>query len=635
MRRVGMLVGSLTMFAHSASAQPAHASFAERRDMSFEHTLVAFDFDGDSPFGNRGTARVVTEVRGDPDALSIADGAPGYGRALRFPAFSSRGGATPVVVTVRPQAPGGLDVGNGRFGVGADIRLDSRSCCSSSDNGNNVVQRGLYNDAAQFKIQVDDGTVSCRISGSGGIVFVRDSEPIKPQTWYRVGCVRDGDEVTLTVAEFDTSPSSHRRHVTTGRTGELRFSDAPIAIGGKVYSNGAVVTGDSDQFNGFIDNVVFGTDGPTANNPPLNPSTAMPAGSTLELQVTGVAGVPLNADAVVLNMTAVNAQAPGFATVYPCGRSRPEASNLNYAAGQTIPNLVIAQPGAGGKVCIYSFAAIDVLADVSGYFPAGSGFTALSNPTRVLDTRNGIGAPAARVGAGSTLELQVTGVAGVPLNADAVVLNMTAVNAQAPGFATVYPCGRSRPEASNLNYAAGQTIPNLVIAQPGAGGKVCIYSFAAIDVLADVSGYFPAGSGFTALSNPTRVLDTRNGIGAPAARVGAGSTLELQVTGVAGVPLNADAVVLNMTAVNARAPGFATVYPCGRSRPEASNLNYAAGQTIPNLVIAQPGAGGKVCIYSFAAIDVLADVSGFFPAGSGFTALSNPTRVLDTRNGIG
>jgi len=113
--------------------------------------------------------------------------------------------------------------------------------------------------------------------------------------------------------------------------------------------------------------------------------------------------------------------------------------------------------------------------------------------------------------------------------------------------------------------------------------------------------------------------------------LGAGSTLELQVTGVAGVPSDAAAVVLNMTAVNAQAPGFATVYPCGQSRPDASNLNYPAGQTIPNLVIAKPGVGGKVCIYSYATINVLADVSGFFPAGSAFTPIANPTRVLDTR----
>jgi hypothetical protein len=34
-------------------------------------------------------------------------------------------------------------------------------------------------------------------------------------------------------------------------------------------------------------------------------------------------------------------------------------------------------------------------------------------------------------------------------------------------------------------------------------------------------------------------------------------------------------------------------------------------------------------------MDVLADVAGFFPAGSAFTPLTDPTRILDTRNGIG
>ncbi len=362
---------------------------------------------------------------------------------------------------------------------------------------------------------------------------------------------------------------------------------------------------------------------------------AAPVPQTLQVQVTGVAGVPGNADAVVLNMTAVNARTAGFATVYPCGQPRPRASNLNFAAGQTIPNLVIAKPGTGGKVCIYSDTTIDVLADVSGYFPAGSDFTPITNPTRILDTRNGIGAPATPLTANQTLQLQTTGTAGVPGNADAVVLNMTAVNARTAGFATVYPCGQPRPRASNLNFAAGQTIPNLVIAKPGTGGKVCIYSDTTIDVLADVSGYFPAGSDFTPITNPTRILDTRNGIGAPATPLTANQTLQLQTTGTAGVPGNADAVVLNMTAVNARTAGFATVYPCGQPRPRASNLNFAAGQTIPNLVIAKPGTGGKVCIYSDTTIDVLADVSGYFPAGSDFTPITNPTRILDTRNGIG
>ena len=75
---------------------------------------------------------------------------------------------------------------------------------------------------------------------------------------------------------------------------------------------------------------------------------AAPVPQTLQVQVTGVAGVPGMADAVVLNMTAVNARTAGFATVYPCGEPRPNASNLNFAAGQTIANLVIAKPADSG-----------------------------------------------------------------------------------------------------------------------------------------------------------------------------------------------------------------------------------------------------------------------------------------------
>jgi hypothetical protein len=32
---------------------------------------------------------------------------------------------------------------------------------------------------------------------------------------------------------------------------------------------------------------------------------------------------------------------------------------------------------------------------------------------------------------------------------------------------------------------------------------------------------------------------------------------------------------------------------------------------------------------------VVADVAGFFPSGSGYVPRVNPTRILDTRNGLG
>ena len=141
---------------------------------------------------------------------------------------------------------------------------------------------------------------------------------------------------------------------------------------------------------------------------------------------------------------------------------------------------------------------------------------------RVYDSRNA-GGPRS---AGSTLTLPLAGTAGVPADAEAVVLNVTVTEPQASGFVTVYPCGAAWPTASNLNYSTGQTMPNAVVAGIGSGGAVCFYTLSATHLVVDVNGYFPAGSGFSPLT-PVRLLDTRS-IGPTAAGASAdtGATTE-------------------------------------------------------------------------------------------------------------
>jgi len=109
------------------------------------------------------------------------------------------------------------------------------------------------------------------------------------------------------------------------------------------------------------------------------------------------------------------------------------------------------------------------------------------NETTVDGLFEGIG----RRAAGSVTELKVTDRGGVPTDADAVMLNVTAVFPDAPGFLTVYPCGSALPNASNLNYGPGDVVPNAVLAKVGIGGKVCIYTLAGTDIIADVNGYVP------------------------------------------------------------------------------------------------------------------------------------------------
>lgn len=352
------------------------------------------------------------------------------------------------------------------------------------------------------------------------------------------------------------------------------------------------------------------------------------AGSTYQLPVTSRAYVPSNATSVILNVTVVSPAAAGYVTVFPCGEPQPNASNLNFAAGDVIPNLVIAKVG-GGKVCFFTSVTVDLLVDVSGFFRAIDDLKPLAAPGRLLDTRSG-GQTAdgqhAGVGviqAGQTYELPVTGRAGVNVSATTVVLNVTAVAPLVGGYVTAYPCDQPRPNASNLNFAAGDTIPNAVIAKVSvAQGKVCFFSETTTHLLVDVSGYFmPPALQWVPLTAPARVLDTRAGgqtIDGQHQGVGrrvANSTYSLPISGRATVAANAT-VVLNVTAVFPDGSGYITVYPCGQAQPNASNLNFSGGEVIPNSVIVKVGSGGadtgRVCFFTSTGVDLIVDVSGYF-----------------------
>jgi hypothetical protein len=354
------------------------------------------------------------------------------------------------------------------------------------------------------------------------------------------------------------------------------------------------------------------------------------AGSARTVSVTGVGGVRVDAVAVVLNVTVTNTTASSFLTVFPSGVTQPTASNLNWVAGQTVPNLVEVGVRNGSVDIFNALGSADVIFDVAGYVapegdaPGPAGFYTPVVPARVLDTRNAIGAPTAPVPARGQIDVPVTGVGNVPpLGAAAVVLNVTVTNPSAPSFLTVFPTGGSPPVISNLNFVAGQTVPNRVIVKVGAGGMVSFYNQAGrVDVIADVAGWFSdataggTGAGFNPLA-PTRILDTRDGTGGFHSAVGQ-TPIALTIAAVAGIPgpgsaTPPTAVVLNVTVANPNAPSFLTLWPDGANRPAASDLNFLAGQVTSNLVVVKVGADGKVGIFNAAGTtNVIVDVVGWY-----------------------
>jgi hypothetical protein len=161
----------------------------------------------------------------------------------------------------------------------------------------------------------------------------------------------------------------------------------------------------------------------------------------------------------------------------------------------------VAKVGVDGSVSIYNAAGnTHFVVDVAGYFLSDSNFSSLS-PTRLVDTRSGrstidhLNEGTGAVGPGQSFRMSVLGRGGVPSSGvSAVVLNVTAVGPSAGGYATVYPTGEDVPNASNLNFSAGTTIPNLVVAKVGVDGSVSIYNAAGnTHFVVDVAGWFPAG----------------------------------------------------------------------------------------------------------------------------------------------
>jgi hypothetical protein len=383
------------------------------------------------------------------------------------------------------------------------------------------------------------------------------------------------------------------------------------------------------------------------------PAAPLQAGGQLTVQVAGRGLVPASgAAAVVMNVTATNTTAAGFLTVFPAGVVMPLASNLNWVGGQTIPNLVAVALGTGaqaGQVTVYNDAgSADVIFDVAGYYttpPVSPGPDGLFNPvvpSRLLDTRTGDGAPAAKLGQAQALNLQVTGRGGVPgTGVSAAVLNVTVTGPTVPSYLTVWPTAAAMPLASNLNFSAGQTVPNRVIVAIGSGGQVSIFNaLGATDVVVDVNGWFTdasgtSGSRFVGMA-PMRILDTRNGNGGLADPWGPNTGRALTVAGVGGVPNMTDpnpptAVLANITVTDTTAPSYLTAWPDGAAQPLTSDLNWTSG-TVPNLAVVQVGPTGKIDIYNGAGCtDVVVDVVGWFTGPIPVTAAGPPPTAFVCR----
>jgi hypothetical protein len=170
-----------------------------------------------------------------------------------------------------------------------------------------------------------------------------------------------------------------------------------------------------------------------------------------------------------------------------------------------------------------------------------------------------------------------------------------------------------------LNHDAGATVAGLAVVPLGPGGRVCLFTLAGAHLVVDVTGWLDADGTWQAVA-PSRLADTRT----TAQRLPAGGVLAVPV------PPGAGTVAVTATAVDPAGPGYLTVFPCGTAPPTASVLNYEVSRIVANLAVVAAGAGGQVCVTSYAPADVVVDLAALGPPAPGGPP-SGPVRLADTR----
>ncbi len=303
--------------------------------------------------------------------------------------------------------------------------------------------------------------------------------------------------------------------------------------------------------------------------------------------------LPSGTTAVAINLTAAGPAADGYLSVGPCG-TPTNGSTVNFTSGVSRGAMTVTPIDADGAVCVSNRGETDVIVDLQGVFvdgAAGTGFVPLGVNQRLLDTR----------ATGRAPELAVS----APPGAAAVAVNLTVVNAEEPGWLRAAPCGATTG-VSNVNYLAGEAVAGSAFVSTSEQGTICVETSGPADVIVDLTGTFGTGGLSFVPVVPTRLLDTRNGVGGWAPIQGARQTVDVRAA-----PDGAAAATGTITIVGPVADGYLVAHGCG-PLPPTSSVNAAAGSTLANSVTTGVSGTGRLCVFSDRTTQTLFDVTGWW-----------------------
>lgn len=420
-----------------------------------------------------------------------------------------------------------------------------------------------------------------------------------------------GDGTTGVVGPVTTANSLY------GTTSDDSVSNGRVSA----VSNGNYVVTSADWNDGLTMNAgaaTFGLGASGARNPVTSSNSVIgtPPGQvrrpSARLTSDDTVVVPTTQNRVLLMLLDL---APYFASPPPDVAATPE-------------------PGTSATTVTYTDPVADDLRDQSppsiSCTPAsGSSFavgdttvTVPITPARFLDTRaagdtiDNRDVGSGTVAGGSEITLAVAGRGDVPPDAAAVIVNVTAVQGTDIGFITAYACLSSPPNTASLNYVPDVNRSNELIVEIDTAGNLCLFTSADTHLTVDVTGYLPADTDLISIP-PSRFADTRNsgqtvdGNAQGTGKQSADTETRLQIVGRPRIPTDADAVVMNVTAIQPERVGFITIHPCRTNRPNTASLNYLPRVNGGNEIVAILDDEGGICLYTSATTHFTADITAF------------------------
>jgi len=356
-------------------------------------------------------------------------------------------------------------------------------------------------------------------------------------------------------------------------------------------------------------------------------------------KVAGVSGVPGDAGAVAVHVSALGSNAPSEIRVWSPGQTSSKVAfkvpmNADAGADLTVPI------ASDGTIAIAtSLGATDIVVQVNGYFKAGPGNgqnrpvitgtgpgnssspsssdpapqpagPAQSNPTEEQEAFNAIGADVAYDSAVTDGPLQpgearTVSLAGVPADATSALVVLTANNSTDKGSILV---SRSAPSGPVVKFTFPKAnARSAVMLVPVSGGKLTFNTSKkpAVDVKVELLGY---GAGV----NPPAAIGL-SPIQVASGKLKAGQAFDVDLGSRYGLPGKKKyrAVMLEVTTNKAEGSGKVVSYPVGATPPTSRSAPIVPGKKRTEIILASTAQTGRVVVSADAGAQVKVRLIGY------------------------